>query len=336
MSYDVYYSTGGGDLIYGGSDVWVNHWIDNVAPKLKHPSKLMIHRVRPATFQRNKIDNLEIIWQGDEPKEFDNIIGNARRINILHGYYTPHKAIYKNKDKIYSNVSHVSLDLSMKAGFQMGIKNPLHFASSLEWESEVAELSEHNIWIGLDKTPLHDKVDNIIDIPNFYEFKNNLPTCMNNRVGFAARVETRKGVHYLDGVDSQVLTDLGDFNYWKKQGYRFEYTRVYQYKYDNVHRFFKKQDWGISHSCHLNEPFGYSIFQAVDYGKIPILARDWLKEYSYPFRAFGKEEFDKRLKEIESLSEKDRGDILESLRSFLKKYDNKEEWVNQYLQIYNS
>ena len=59
MSYDVYYSTGGGDLIYGGSDVWVNHWIDNVAPKLKHPSKLMIHRVRPATFQRNKIDNLE-------------------------------------------------------------------------------------------------------------------------------------------------------------------------------------------------------------------------------------------------------------------------------------
>ena len=165
MSYDVYYSTGGGDLIYGGSDVWVNHWIDNVAPKLKHPSKLMIHRVRPATFQRNKIDNLEIIWQGDEPKEFDNIIGNARRINILHGYYTPHKSIYKNKDKIYSNVIHVSLDLSMKAGYQMGIKNPLHFASSLEWEREVAELSEHNIWIGLDKTPLHDKVDNIIDIP---------------------------------------------------------------------------------------------------------------------------------------------------------------------------
>ena len=67
-----------------------------------------------------------------------------------------------------------------------------------------------------------------------------------------------------------------------------------------------------------------------------LYTHDWLKEYSYPFRRFGKEEFDKRLKEIESLSEKDRGDILESLRSFLKKYDNKEEWVNQYLQIYNS
>ena len=54
MSYDVYYSTGGGDLIYGGSDVWVNHWIDNVAPKLKHPSKLMIHRVRPLRFREIK------------------------------------------------------------------------------------------------------------------------------------------------------------------------------------------------------------------------------------------------------------------------------------------
>ena len=33
--YDVYYSTGGGSLVAGGSDVWVNYWIDNIAPKLK-------------------------------------------------------------------------------------------------------------------------------------------------------------------------------------------------------------------------------------------------------------------------------------------------------------
>ena len=39
MSYDVYYSTGGGSMIYGGSDVWVNNWLQEVAPKLEHPSK---------------------------------------------------------------------------------------------------------------------------------------------------------------------------------------------------------------------------------------------------------------------------------------------------------
>ena len=73
----------------------------------------------------------------------------------------------------------------------MGIKNPLHFGLIIRMGKE--ELSEHNIWIGLDKTPLHDKVDNIIDIPNFYEFKNNLPTCMNNRVGFVATSRNKKG-----------------------------------------------------------------------------------------------------------------------------------------------
>ena len=30
MSYDVYYATGGGPLVLGGADVWVNHWIDNI------------------------------------------------------------------------------------------------------------------------------------------------------------------------------------------------------------------------------------------------------------------------------------------------------------------
>ena len=30
MSYDVYYSTGGGSMVYGGSDVWVNNWLQEV------------------------------------------------------------------------------------------------------------------------------------------------------------------------------------------------------------------------------------------------------------------------------------------------------------------
>ena len=65
----------------------------------------------------------------------------------------------------------------------------------------------------------------------------------------------------------------------------FENTRLYQFNYKNIHRFYERNDWGISHSCHLNEPFGYSIFQAFDYGKLPILQMDWLKDFEYPFRA---------------------------------------------------
>ena len=44
--YDVYYSTGGGSLVGGGADVWVNHWIENVAPKLQVPAKLLIHLIK--------------------------------------------------------------------------------------------------------------------------------------------------------------------------------------------------------------------------------------------------------------------------------------------------
>ena len=40
------------------------------------------------------------------------------------------------------------------------------------------------IWIGLDKIPLHDEVD-VIDIPNYYEFQNNLQCNDSNVVGFA-------------------------------------------------------------------------------------------------------------------------------------------------------
>ena len=41
-----------------------------------------------------------------------------------------------------------------------------------------------------------------------------------------------------------------DTSKWKNYGYSHEHTE----------KFFKK-DWGISHSVHIYEPFGYSIFQ---------------------------------------------------------------------------
>ena len=97
MSYDVYYSTGGGSLVYGGSDVWVNNWLKEVAPKLDYPSKLLIHRRKPdreVTFD----SPIEVVWQSDGPVQFEQLMSNCRRLHILHGYYTPHNIIEKNKD----------------------------------------------------------------------------------------------------------------------------------------------------------------------------------------------------------------------------------------------
>jgi hypothetical protein len=110
---------------------------------------------------------------------------------------------------------------------------------------------------------------------------------------------------------------------------------LYQFQYKNLHRFFNREDWGISHSCHLHEPFGYSIFQALDYGKLPILQKDWLINYEYPFRAFNKKEFDEQLNNISELSEGERQQHLDGLRDYCREYDNKKEWIKRYLEIYN-
>ena len=337
MSYDVYYSTGGGSMVYGGSDVWVNYWLENVAPKLDHPSKLLIHRRRPDGFKVNFSSPIEILWQGDDQELFNKYMNECRRLHILHGYYTPHKLITQNQDKLKSVVIHVSVELSLKAGFQLNVPKLKHYSANPQWETRVTEMADKVIWIGLEDVPLHDRVKDVINIPNFYEFKNNLMCNNSNKVGFAARCETRKAPHFLDGIESYAFTDVYDWRWWKAN-YKclFEKTRLYQFNYRHLDRFYRRQDWGISHSCHLNEPFGYSIFQAFDYGKLPILQMDWIKDFKYPFRSFTKEQFKEQVDNISNLSVQERNDYLDDFREYLRRYDNKSEWSDKYLEIYNS
>ena len=37
-------------------------------------------------------------------------------------------------------------------------------------------------------------------------------------------------------------------------------SKIYHYNSDFKDEFYKK-DWGVSHSCFTNEPFGYGIFE---------------------------------------------------------------------------
>ena len=90
-----------------------------------------------------------------------------------------------------------------------------------------------------------------------------------------------------------------------------------------------------STNTRFSSPFGYSIFQAVDWGKIPILAHDWLPDYDYPFRAQSPEEFKEQYEKICKLSLQEKRDILFPLREHLKQWDNKEQWRDRLLEIYN-
>jgi len=344
MSYDVYYATGGGSYVGGGADVWVNNWVKYIYPKLDYPSKLCIHRRRPGA-QIDRIEerqttdistDCEEVWAGDNLDVFNETIKNARRVHILHGYYTPHKILEEVKDKIYSNVVHVSTQESLYAGMRLNLDPLKHYAASEDWEQKVNNWAKHKIWIGINKTPLHDKFD-MIDIPNFYEFKNNRDITMNDTIGFAARTETRKSVHYLENHESLAFTVASDIKWWRKElGFKFPHTKIIQFRYDLLNRFLDRDDWGISHSCFLNEPFGYSIFEAVDFGKLPILSVDWCSEYDYPFRAANHKEFDEIVDKIKGTSKDERQKQLVNLRNYLKgKFSNKKEWTEKYLQIYN-
>ena len=337
--YDVYYSTGGGSNIGGGSDVWVNHWIKEIAPKLNKPFFLLIDRNRLNTdkdikhFPYSTIC-VEAIYRNHP--DFYTILNGAEKIHILHSYYEPTKVILDNADKIESNVMHCSLYKSLRAHKDLGLSWLKHFSADDSWEKEMLDIAKKTIWIGLSDTTYHKDYD-IIDIPNFYEFKGDSKAVESNRVGFCSRMETRKAPHFLEDIPSYFFTRVDHFQEWRKKlNLKFNKSKLYQYRWEKLKKFLQRDDWGISHSAHIYEPFGYSIFQAVDYGKIPILSEDWLNEIEYPFRASTKEKFEECWKQICELDINKRQGYIDYLKDKLDRYTDKKEWVNKYLEIYNS
>ena len=66
---------------------------------------LLIHRNKPKNFDEFNYEfPIETYW--DDIKSLKNCVMVPRRINILHGHYTPMKSIIDNKDKIHSNILH--------------------------------------------------------------------------------------------------------------------------------------------------------------------------------------------------------------------------------------
>ncbi len=96
-------------------------------------------------------------------------------------------------------------------------------------------------------------------------------------------------------------------------------------------------DWGISHSAFNAEPFGYSIFQNVDWGKLPILSEDWCVDINYKFRADSKREFVNIYKSIIQLSYEEKVEEFNSLKSqLINKFSDSTNWKTKLLNIYNA
>jgi hypothetical protein len=332
MIYDVYYTTGGGPWVNAGTDTWVNLWMELIVPKLKVKPILILHRNRPKGHENYQFP-IEAYWHGDNIQKVEEICRNARRINILHGHYTPMKVIEENKHKIHSNILHNSVDHIIKS--QVGTDASLGWHPYLDsaWETQVNEWATHSIWIGLYDILIPNK-----NIRNFYDFKWDLPLSESNNLGFAARCEGRKNPHYLDGLKSYIFTNSVEFNSIWKNGAKIDTSKSKLYHYDSTFKDkFYNMNWGISHSAFSSEPFGYSIFEAVDRGKLPIIHTNWCKELEYPYRVSTKKEFLDIYNKLLETPYDEKCFWFNKIKSFMiMNFSNKQKWVDDLLDIYNT
>ena len=158
--YDIYYATGGGPIVQGGSDVWVNNWIDNIAPKLDVKPILLIHKEEPddglaPDFSSKSIEQpkhfaiaegyidkveefdnkIEIVYfDNRNPNKFHKLMKDARRINVLDGHYQTVDCIEANKHKIHSVVVQVSNELVVGAIDKLDISKSVEFEIELEFK----------------------------------------------------------------------------------------------------------------------------------------------------------------------------------------------------------
>jgi hypothetical protein len=329
--YDVYYTTAGGPWFNSGADIWVTEWIKEVAPNLDVKPILLFHRKKPDNYQEFPIE-IENIWTTSE-EEIIKYFEGARRIHILHGHYTPTRAVHQSLEKIDSIVFHNLTKVSLMA--QMEKTEYLHWYGNWEYESELIDKIKNKIWIGLYEFPYETK--NLYKIPNYYEFKYNKELSESSTIGFAARAEGRKNVEFIDGLKSFIFTNSETFNkyYRVKYGYKFEKGKVYKFDYKHKERFYEL-DWGISHSCFEHEPFGYGIFEAVDFGKLPILHKNWSSQIDYKYKASNEKTFKETYETICQDDYETRKAEFDKLKNWMtNNFSNKQSWKEKLLDIYN-
>lgn len=363
QEYDVYVTSEIGGFSVGGVSFWVDNWIRYVVPYLRVKPILVIE-VEPTSGWMDYVKQFVLIldrpgtkhkyeWRypGLQLENYfslptaeytDKIIKNARKVHLLscplaavHGR-TPKEVIEK-----YGNIDSVIIHSSERESTAV-IKKYFHTRrlreifdnnQRIEFHEGLNEVAKETIWIGVNK---RDEISQ--HIPNFYKFEYNLRAMDSNVVGYAARTEARKNFYYLQNIESIALTTKNIIIDWEnmfKKKIKFDNVRVEQYTRERVEKFYASPEWGIFHGAYVGEPFGYSIFQAIDSGKIPIISKDWCEDMDYPFRADNVEEFENQVDKIKQFSIEGRDIYLEKLREYLSKFSSEIEWRDKLLSIYN-
>ena len=321
----------------GGSDIWVNNFLEYVYPYLKYPTVLLIDGRMPVGFNTDSIP-CQFVFSKENPLLVGPLLRNSRKIHFLHNNYYRRDELWEHKHKFDTIFCHAYIKEIINTNIDLGLNRVwLPTTMDLQWEQDVLNQCKKIVWIGCnDGMVQKDFGKKVIQIPNYYEWKENRPyKWLNDRIGYAARSETRKCFHFLDNHIGYALTDKIGFENLK-EGLDLNLRRIRFYPYNlESHRNFFNLDFTPFHACYVNEPFGYSIFNAVDYGKLPILNKFWMPRIPYKYRASTKEEFDKMYDIMCDDFEVEREYQFNLLKDALQQYTNKEEWIYEITTLLN-
>ena len=333
-------TTGAGNTIQGGADIWTNHFLKVIWPNLPKRKnwRLLIDSKRPTNFDKNSLpEGLIFHFHGDDSNKTEKWLSECMGIYYLHSHYHKREHIWKWERKFKTIFVHAYPTEMEEVINKVPELKRLQFNTKVDsaFYNEFLQTFNKRIWIGNNSSKLLDDFPNYTyTIPNFYKFKHNIRPNdkINSKIGFASRAESRKCLHWVHGHSGFVLTGKYDFENLKEStGYLFPGVKFYQWN-PTIHDKFMRKDFDIFHGAYFKEPFGYSIFQAVDYGKIPIIHTDWAKEVDYKYRASSKNEFDKMVKKIIGDDAGVRFQEFFKLKTYMMTFDNVENWSAKILE----
>tara|TARA_B110000003_G_C16635882_1_gene528388 strand:- start:993 stop:2186 length:1194 start_codon:yes stop_codon:yes gene_type:complete len=337
-------TTGCGNTIEGGADIWTNHFIENIWKSIKWRKhyKLLIDSKRPVNFDPNSLPaDLQWHFHGDDPSLTKDLLEECSEIIYLHSHYHKREHIWKYENKFKLIFVHAyPTEMEEVLNHTPELKR-LQFNTKVDsrFYNEFLQTFDKRIWIGNNPSKLIDDFPNYTySIPNFYEFIHNIPytdNLNNEKIGFASRAETRKCMHWMHGHDGYILSSKYDYQNLKDStSYTFPNIKFFQWNKSILDSFMTK-DFGIFHGAYFKEPFGYSIFQAIDYGKLPIIHTDWAKDVDYKYRASTKNEFDKCIKKIKGDSFEERYTEFAKLKTYMMQFDNRKQWSHKVLKYFS-
>jgi len=335
--------TGAGNVVQGGSDVWVNNFLKEVWPRLKNKRsyKLLIDSKRPSQFKESSLpEGLDYHFHFDDPDKTESWLKESKEIISLHSHYHERPYIWKYEDRFSKIFVHAyPRDMeSVLTEIKDLERDRVQYNTrvDVDWCDDYFLTYNKRIWIGLNRSEVLKKFPvNTITIPNYYTFKQNIPLSkkIKPHIGFAARGESRKCMHWLNNHKGFALTSQFDFKNLKDTtSYTMKGIELYQWDISILHNFMLK-DFTIFHGCYHKEPFGYSIFQAVDYGKLPIIHTDWGVGLNYRYRASTKNEFDKCVKKMLSDSYETRLKEFNKIKDWMQQFSDSKKWTDQVLKI---